>query len=84
MDVVVMIAYGVLAVAVVGGGFALSRASWRWLARRERRHVQRAARDRRRRSLPVAWDRRVRPRRLEDAATVFLNRVDRGVGVGTR
>jgi len=84
MDFVVVIAYGVLAAAVVGGGIALTWAGWRWIARREGRHVQRASLDRRRRSLPVAWDRRVRPRRLEDAARGFLTRVDRGLGAGTQ
>ncbi len=83
MDVVVMIAYGVVAAAAVAGGIVLARIVWRKFGRGERAMVERAARDRRRRTAPVMWDRRVRPRRLEDVAKGFLEGFDARTRTGS-
>ena len=81
MDIVIVIAYGVVAAAAIAGGIVLARMIWRKLERRERPPmVQRAERDRRRRTAPVMWDRRVRARRLEDVAKGFLDGFDKGMG----
>ncbi len=84
MGVVVVIAYGVLAAAVVAGGVVLARMVWRGFGRRERKPVARAAHDRRRGTAPVAWERRVRSRRLEDLARSFLEGFEGREGAGTR
>ena len=84
MDVVVVIAYGVVAAAAVAGGIVLARVIWHRLGRSERKPVHRAAHDRRRRTAPVVWERRVRPRRLEDVAKSFLDGFDKGIGAGAR
>jgi hypothetical protein len=84
MDVVVVVAYGVIAAAAVAGGIVLARLVWRRLAPPARVQVRRSAVDRRRRSTPVAWERRLRARRLEDVAKGFLEGFNGGAGAGVR
>lgn len=80
MDIVVAIAYGVMAAAALVGLLVLARLVWRKRPRRTRGWAQRAARDRRGRAAPVLWDRRLGPRRLEDVAKGFLADVDKSAG----
>jgi hypothetical protein len=84
MDVVIVSAYAVVAAGAVAGGIVLARLLWRRVRPRERGTVERAGRDRRQREEPVVWDRRVRPRRLEDLAKGFLAGFDGGTGAGAR
>jgi hypothetical protein len=71
MDVVVM-AYTIVGAAVVAGGILIARVVWRRLGFDKRRFVERARRDRRQHTVPVAWDRRVWPRRLDDLTKGFV------------
>jgi len=84
MDIVVAIAYGVMTAAAVVGFFLLARVVWHKRPRQARARANRAARDRRKRTAPVLWDRRLGPRRLEDVAKGFLAGVDKGVDGGPR
>jgi hypothetical protein len=85
MDMVIVIAYGVVAAAAIAGGIVLARVIWLKLGHREPvAPVQRAEHDRRRRTAPVMWDRRVRARRLEDVAKGFLGGFDKGMGAGAQ
>ncbi|OFV80357.1 MAG: hypothetical protein A2Y78_09015 [Acidobacteria bacterium RBG_13_68_16] len=80
MDIVVVIAYGIMAAAAFVGLFVLARVVWRKLPRRGRARANRSTRDRRKRMAPVLWDRRGGPRRLEDVAKGFLADVTRSAG----
>ena len=84
MDIVVVIAYGVMAAAAVVVCVFFTRFVWRKLPRHTQARANRAARDRRKRAAPVLWDRRLGPRRLEDVAKGFLASVDKGVDGGPR
>jgi hypothetical protein len=84
MNIIIVIAYGLVAAAAVAGGILLARPVWLNVRRHERPMVQRATRDRRQRTAPVMWNRRVKARRLEDVAKGFLDGFDKGMGAGTR
>jgi hypothetical protein len=84
MDIFIVIAYGVMAGTAAIACFFLARLVWRKLPRHARARANRATRDRRKRTAPVLWDRRLGPRRLEDIAKGFLARVDKGVDGGPR
>jgi hypothetical protein len=75
MDVLVyFLAAGVGAVAAV----MLATSLWRRTRRARRVLRERSASDRRQRRVPVVWERRRAPRRLEDVARGFLTRIERG------
>ncbi len=75
MDVLVyFLAAGAAAVAAV----MLATSLWRRVRRSGRVLRERSASDRRQRRVPVVWERRRAPRRLEDVARGFLTRIERG------
>lgn len=78
MDVLVyFLAAGVAAIAAV----MLATSLWRRMRRSGRVLRERSPSDRRQRRVPVVWERRRAPRRLEDVARGFLVGIERRSGV---
>ena len=72
MALITGIALFLVAVLLAGGIYLVARYVIRLWRHPQRVWVERSTRDRRRRNVPVTFDRRTGPRRQEDIARVFL------------
>ncbi len=75
MTALIVVVYVVLVVVAVAAVVWVVVAAWSALRGRKRKWVERSGRDRRQRAVPVRQERRKGPRRQEDIARGFLDRL---------